>query len=258
MEYLKSLPAQKFDRPESMIERQVDVVSGYLEHDGFPARTEYFIPGTEPEGEDPVHVKLKVCKGENKLATPVHIARGDYEEKEYFKFVEQDPFEQANGSNKWQEGILNWIFENHRDDPRYNPPTEYCQIDKQIEINLISPRHQERINSNTIELKAEPGSVNEIKQVDFYIDGKLISSLSSEPYRDTVELEDGVHHLKIVVTDSEGNSDQAEVQFGVNVDWDYQPEAPTPTPTPSPAVSPTPSPSPAPSPSPTASPAPTG
>jgi len=87
---LAGKPKVGFERPDSVVEVMVDKVSGYREHDGFEARSEYFIRGTEP-GEDTVHLKLKVCKGEHGLATPSDIASGNYEEKEYFVFKEEDP-----------------------------------------------------------------------------------------------------------------------------------------------------------------------
>ena len=54
--------------PDGIIEKEVDVISGYASHDGWPSRKEYFIKGTEPVLSDPIHTKLKVCKGqEDKL-----------------------------------------------------------------------------------------------------------------------------------------------------------------------------------------------
>lgn len=53
-------PNLTFNVPQNIITEQVDSVSGYAAHDGFPSRAESFIKGTEPTGPDPVHVNLKV------------------------------------------------------------------------------------------------------------------------------------------------------------------------------------------------------
>ncbi|MDP3994303.1 MAG: PBP1A family penicillin-binding protein, partial [bacterium] len=123
LEVLSGKPSVTFEQPAGIVSAAVDTVSGYRAHDGFPSRMEYFVKGTEP-GEDPIHKKLKVCKNEGKLATPSDIAAGNYEEKEYFLFKEEDPTSGVGQPNRWQEGILNWL--NTQSDTRYHPPTDYC------------------------------------------------------------------------------------------------------------------------------------
>ena len=78
LEALTGKPNVSFDIPGSIVSANVDIVSGYRAHDGFPSRMEYFIKGTEP-GEDTVHMMLKVCKTDGKLANPSDIAGGNYE-----------------------------------------------------------------------------------------------------------------------------------------------------------------------------------
>ncbi|MEK7061132.1 MAG: PBP1A family penicillin-binding protein, partial [Patescibacteria group bacterium] len=85
LEALTGKPNVSFDIPGSIVSANVDIVSGYRAHDGFPSRMEYFIKGTEP-GEDTVHMMLKVCKTDGKLANPSDIAGGNYDQKEYFVF----------------------------------------------------------------------------------------------------------------------------------------------------------------------------
>jgi len=88
---LKGKPNLKFETPPGMVTAEVDTISGYLAHDGFPSRREYFIKGTEPTGDDPVHAKLKLCPGQNKLATAAQIARGEYEEKNILFLKKKTP-----------------------------------------------------------------------------------------------------------------------------------------------------------------------
>lgn len=96
---------ETFSVPEGIVSLEVDKISGYLAHDGYDAKQEYFIKGTEPTGQDLVHRKIRDCDGN---------------EKEYYFFKEEDPFESAQGGNKWQEGVLNWLKD--QADSKYHPP----------------------------------------------------------------------------------------------------------------------------------------
>ncbi len=234
---------ESFQMPENIVSAEVDAVSGYRAHDGFEARTEYFIKGTEPSGKDPIHVLLKVCPQTGQLATPPQIARGEYEEKQFFKFKEEDPVS-WDGKNRWQEAILAWVAD--QDDPQYNPPTEYCEVGGTIDLGIESPIHQSTVGSKfTVELKIK--SIYEIKEVKVYIDGEKKKTFTEKPYQMELELEDGTYTLKAEADDVEGNRFSRESEFGVNVPWDYSP-SPTPEPTEKPTSTPTPTSAPEPSP----------
>ncbi|MEK7526301.1 MAG: PBP1A family penicillin-binding protein, partial [Patescibacteria group bacterium] len=86
LQALKGKPNVKFAQPNGVVTASVDIISGFREHDGYPSRTEYFKKGTEPNGADPIHTKLKICKNDGKLATPADISGGNYDEKEFFVF----------------------------------------------------------------------------------------------------------------------------------------------------------------------------
>ena len=101
LQALKDKGDEPFAVPGGIVALEVDKISGYRAHDGFEAKQEYFIKGTEPTADDPIHKKVKNCAGE---------------EKEYYFFKEEDP--------KWQEGILNWLKD--QGDEKYHPPTEPC------------------------------------------------------------------------------------------------------------------------------------
>jgi len=235
LEYLKGKQREDFAIPEGVVSAEVDVVSGYRSHDGFPAKSEYFIDGTQPAdagSEDPIHKKLKLCKAEGKLATPVDISRGDYEEKEFFIFKENDPFAKEGETNRWQKGIDDWVAK--QPDERYHPPTEYCNTLDQIQVNITSPQNQSQ-TSSSFTIKAEPVSANEIVKVGFYIDGNLEKELTSPPYEIEVTLPDGKYSIKVTARDDKGTEGSNEIKIGVNVPWDYI----SPTPTPMPSLSPT-------------------
>jgi membrane carboxypeptidase/penicillin-binding protein len=223
---LKDKPVVEFEIPKDILTADVDVVSGYRAHDGFPSRMEYFIKGTEPASDDPVHLKMKVCKSSGKIATPVDIARGEYDEKEFFVFKEEDPVSEG-GRNRWQEAIDRWVAS--QSDSRYHPPTEYCETQNQIEAKINEPSDHSQVN-NRFQIKIEPVSVNEIIKIQIFVDGQPVETITSSPYERDLNLADGVHSIKVRVEDNKGNSGEKEIKIGVNVPWDYLPPTPTPTP----------------------------
>lgn len=237
LESLKGKSQGGFVAPGGVVAAEVDRVSGYRAHDGFPSRMEYFIKGTEPQGEDPVHVKLKLCRSESKLATPVDIARGDYDEKEYLIFKENDPL---TDEDRWQKGIDEWLA--GQTDERYHPPTEYCGTSGQIEVRIEEPEDRSQVGSS-FQVVVRPISVNKIKKVEIFIDGDKKATITSPPFERDFTLSDGTYTIKAKAEDNKGNSGEREIKIGVNLPWDW---SPSPTPTPTIPVTPTPTPSPTP------------
>lgn len=251
MTALKEREKKEFLPPPEIVRAEVDVVSGYRAHDGFPSRMEYFIKGTEPQGEDPIHVKLKVCPGKNKLATPAQVARGEYEEKEFFIFKEEDPVSQ-DGHNRWQEGILAWMAQ--KSDPRYHPPTEYCQEEGMIQLAIESPENESTVGNNFL-VKVKVMAVRKVKEVRILVNGEEKKVFTDKPYQFELTLADGTYTIKAVAEDEAGEKAEGEVKIGVNLPWDWQP-SPTTTPSPTPTL-PSSSPTPTSLPSPTSTPTPT-
>ena len=214
-----------FEKPGDVVEVDVDVLSGYPSHDGFASKKEYFVSGTEPTGDDPVHKKIKVCKGEGKLATVTDVGSGNYEEKEAYYFKEEDPFFAANGNvNKWQEGLLGWL--NEQQDPKYHPPTEYCSGTSSLWINILSPGDKSRVNTNDVEVRIEVLDNYKVTQVEVYVDESLKTVLNNEPWTVTLTVPDGVHRIGVKAKDEKGFDGSRFVDIGVNQDW----QSPTPAP----------------------------
>ena len=243
---LNKTDRETFAKPDSIVEIAVDKISGYQTHDGFESRTEFFIPGSQPLTNDPVHIKLKLCKGQDKLATPRHIANSDYDEKEFLIFKEEDPFFRQYNQNKWQEGILAWMTENP--DGRYHPPSDYCDEGNPVAVNFLEPRNHDQVNSNKFKVKVDPVSTKSIKKIEIYSDDKLVSSISSPPWEDQVNVSDGTHKIQVKAWDEDNREGSATIEIGVNTPWDYQAPTSTPaatsTPEPSPTALPTSSPTP--------------
>jgi len=202
-------------------------MSGKSAHDGFEARDEIFIKGTEP-GEDTVHVKLKLCRNEGKLATPSDIAGSNYEEKEFFVFKEEDPTA-GTGPNRWQEGILAWLQE--QTDPRYHPPTDYCAGVNAAPLNVefVSPRDRDSNLGDNLTIKFTVDAINEIELASLEIDSIKVRSFTKPPYEHEVTLPDGVHTLRAIAKDKKGNESERIITIGIGTAWNA-----TPTPSPSP------------------------
>jgi len=124
LEALKGKPAEDFKKPDDVIAVTIDALGGGLPVDGQPTRSEYFIKGTEPQGPSPIYKSIKISKADsNKLASQSEIDHNQYDVKKFIVFHEDDPTS-FDGKNRWQEGIDQWINDNHKDDPLYHPPTE--------------------------------------------------------------------------------------------------------------------------------------
>ena len=227
LEALSGKADKPFTLPSGVVQASVDSVSGFAAHDGFLARNEWFIKGTEP-GTDTVHVYLKVCKNDGKLASPSDVAGGNYDNKEFYVFKEEDPTAGAGGQNRWQEGILSWL--SGQADSKYHPPSEYCGTANPLNVEFINPtdRSSNLPNSMTIKFKAD--STNDIVQTDLYIDSVKVRSFSSVPYEfqtNTSNFPNGVHTIRAVAKDSANHESDRVITVGVGVSWEATP-SPTP------------------------------
>lgn len=240
LEALKDKPNVSFEVPGGIVTKAVDSISGYSAHDGFPSRIEKFIVGTEPPDQDPVHVKLKICKKDGKLATPKDIASGNYEEKEFIILKEDDPVS-TDGKNRWQEGVDLWLAS--QADARFHPPNDYCTSGSPVNVQFIEPKDRASNLPNTFHIKLQADSISDIQEVELEVDSVKIVAFSRPPYQQEVNLPDGVHILRARAKDVNGNESESSITVGVNVPWDYVPSptsTPTQTPTPSPPSTPSP------------------
>lgn len=132
LEALKLMPSEDFKKPENVIAVEIDAMGGGLPVDGQPKRTEYFIKGTEPQGTAAVYKELKLSKADkNKLASDSEVAKGEYETKKFIVFEEKDPVS-SDGTNRWQQGIDEWIKQTYAaDKSEYYPPKE--KSDRKVE-----------------------------------------------------------------------------------------------------------------------------
>jgi membrane carboxypeptidase/penicillin-binding protein len=232
-------PKQDFPIPDKIVNIEVDTVSGYPAHDGFPAKKAYFIDGTQPKTDDPIHLKLKVCRDKDGLAPPADVSSGNYDEKEFFRLREDDPVS-TDGKNRWQEGIDSWIAGLENKD-KYYPPSDYCRSDGLVTVDFENPSNESKQN-NEFKVKLRTSSVNKIEEAKLWVNGEERKTWKDRPFETELNLSNGKYTLRAWVKDKEGNEASREIKIGVNMDWNYQP-SPTPMPTlvpsPTPILNPT-------------------
>jgi 1A family penicillin-binding protein len=230
---------EQFKVPGNIVTSQIDSFGGGLPRDGFPTRSEYFISGTEPTTTAPIYKKLKISKNNGKLANPIEIARGEYEEKDFIVLEEKDPVS-TDGKNRWQEGIDIWLAGNS--DSKYHPPKE-TSTDKldNVVVRIKNPQDHAQVDDYDVLVEAEAVSLSEIVKMEILVDGTSKKTVSQKNISERVNMSKGTHTIKVKGWDSKGNLGESEIKIGVFVPWDYTAPSPTPTPTASPTPSATPS-----------------
>lgn len=234
---MEALKLESYSDPEwtvpSGVEKiGVDKISGWPAHDDFESREDYFISEFIPALPDLIHQKMKLCKGESKLASDARVAANDYEEKEFVVIKENDPFS-TDGVNRWQQGIEAWI--SGQEDGRYKYPTEYCGDTKEIYVKVSEPEDHKNFDENTtnIKVRIESDSSDGIAKIEIYFDGNTIDIINDQrSYEGLVPnslLKKGKHEIKAKAYSRSGETKESDaVHIGIGVAWD----APDPTPEP--------------------------
>lgn len=213
-EALKDIKDEPFDRPASVVEMDIDTFGGGLPVDGTPTRKEVFIKGTEPTQKAPVYQELKLSKRDNnKLANSIEITKGEYDTKAFIVLTEQDPVS-GDGKNRWQEGIDGWIAQ--QSDAKYKPPREVNETSDQISVSIREPNNGSRIDSNTIRVRAEAASLNDVTKIEIYVDGVLVADKNDRVISQDITFENGQRTIKAKASDNKGNTAEAEVKIAVN------------------------------------------
>lgn len=232
-------------KPAGIEEVMVDRISGYPEHDGFESRMDYFIRGTVPSLPDPIHSKLKLCRGERKLATEARISSGDYDEQIFITLREEDPFSQ-DGKNRWQEGINAWIESQEGD--LYKPPTEYCGESSDVSVKLSRPENEKKYDDEDIEIRVEAGSDEGIEKIEIWVNGSKKETVNDRSYRGKINLPAGQYEIYAMAFSRGGKESKSKtVKIGTGgQDWKKPEPTAVPTPTAIPAPEPTATPIPVP------------
>ena len=236
-EAIKKKADEKFIQPENVISLDIDAYGGGLPKEGKPQRREYFIKGTEPTAISPIYKKLKLSKSDNnKLANAVEIATGSYTEKEFIIFEENDPTSRDD-QNRFLDGINKWL--SGQSDPIFHPPSDISNKDENnIVVNIKKPSDKEKIDSLSVQVIAEAKAVKKITKIELYVDSNLKTKADDDILEETINLDIGIHKIKVKAYDEQGKNGESEITIGVKTSADL------PTTTPVPSFTPTPSPTP--------------
>lgn len=215
-----------FTQPDTVESRQVDSVSGYPEHDGYPARTDYFVKGTAPTTPDPVHTKVHLCSSDtSKLASDVDVARGSFTDQEFY-VIKQEP------TQNWIDDIQTWI--DSQSDPKYKVPIQYCATNTDVVIGFQSPNDHQQ-TGNDVNIKLTVTTSKDLDFVKLYANGKEIETYTDKYINSTVHFDtNGIYELRAHAQTKDGSGSDTTIHIGVNVD-------PNVSPSPSPSISPSPS-----------------
>lgn len=215
--------------PENVKAFEIDALTGANKSEYTQqTRAEYFLVGTEPREESVVQ-KVKFSKNQpDKLANKIEIARGEYEEKIRYVFMEEDPVS-TDGRNRWQEGIDAWA--DSLGDERFQVPHEtsdaHLSGGESVFVSIKQPGDKTRIEGE-VEIKARVVAANEIVGVFFEIDGSEKKAVTGEPYSfiyDFSDAEKGNHTIRVRARDSLGNEAASEVKIAVGQDYQEDQEA---------------------------------
>lgn len=224
--------APEWKPPADEVEQiELDAISGYPKHDDFPARFDYVLKNAKPTLPDPIHTKLKLCKGENKLATDAKVAANDFEEKEFIVLKESDPVS-TDGKNRWQEGIDGWI--NSNQDGRYKPPTEYCGDENEVFVDLSRPKNKTNYDEEDIEIRVRADAREGIDKIEIYVNGSVRETINNREYEGKIKLPKGRYEIYAKAysrDDREKESGKVKIGTG-GENWEEDEPDPTPSPTP--------------------------
>jgi membrane carboxypeptidase/penicillin-binding protein PbpC len=110
------------DKPDNVVADLVDPLAGGKPRNENDKRAEYFLTDTQPKEVSPVYQRIKISKNQSgKKANDMEVSAGQYEEKDFLVFTENDPVS-TDGKNRWQEGIDKWASE--QGDEKYKVPKE--------------------------------------------------------------------------------------------------------------------------------------
>jgi membrane carboxypeptidase/penicillin-binding protein len=227
LSFLSKYPDKPFDVPGGVVQVEVDKISGYLVHDSFVSYKEWVIEGTLPKSDDPIHKKIKVCRGQtDKLAPQVKVAEGDYEFREVVEIKEKDPL---TDKNLWQVAIDRYL--SGVTDQIYKVPVEYCDQSNAVVVNFISPTNESRVDGEEITIKFDVVSGKTLRWAELYLDGNLEQRFTSKPYQKTFRLSKGNHKARVTAENEDGVNGSKEIEFSVGQDFSRVTATLTPTPT---------------------------
>jgi len=219
LEVLSKIPDRAWETPKGVGQVDVDKISGYPAHDGFESYKEWFIDGTLPSGDDPIHKKIQVCKGQaDKLATQAQVSQGNFDWKEVVVVKEKDPL---TNRDLWQKAIDGWVATKSAD-PRFKIPTDFCGDVSGISLNITSPESHKRYPGDNFVVTFDVFSDKVVDWADIFLDDHTTADahLTSQQYRQTFSItKAGNHKVRVTVHNTDGRMAEQTTEFAINQDW---------------------------------------
>jgi 1A family penicillin-binding protein len=211
--YLKGRKNLGFERPSGIQEIEVDKLSNKLPTKDSPEKiTDIFASWQVPTEQDDIHIRVKINRLNNKLATDI-TPDNLIEEKLYTKIHSAQP-EKPN----WENPVQAWARENGMDNP---PPTEkddmYTSLDQLPVVEITSPLNNAQL-SGTVSFSANAQAHFGIEKVVFSIDNVQVAEDDSSPYSadyNVSNLSEGSHTLTVFGVDKNGAQSYQQIDFKV-------------------------------------------
>ena len=209
--FLGDKKVEKWNKPEGVINAQVDSLSGMKPGKfGGTTKEEIFTKWQAPTQEDDMHKEVKICKPTGLLANPSCEAAGLAETRAYL--VMYDPY-----TKLFQPSFKQCS-------PSPCPPTEtdpnvYTPASNNLTVVITSPADNAEVSS-TFPVKVELAGPNQITAVEFYLSNVLKNTATFPPNSVTYTFT-GVtpsptkYTIMVKVYDSTGDSKSTSVKVKV-------------------------------------------
>lgn len=211
---LAGTPSEEFKRPAGIQDVVVDKWSNKLPTDSTTEKvTDIFASWQAPTEPDDVHLKLRVCRSNGKLA-PKDLSDDLTEERTFTNIRSERP-----DNPNWEGPVRAWA----QSVGMYNlPPTDYCSSkDVAPSVSFTAPTDNATV-SGEYTLRAEASSAGGIKSVEFFIDdisigqGSSGGSTYSIAYDFSKNLSAGSHKVTAVATDNSNATVKSSITVSVS------------------------------------------
>ncbi len=238
---LLKTPKANFDLPQGIVQPQVSMLSGELPTECTPIanrQSDLFLQEHGPTLQDPACVQLNVDRVTGLLASDECPA----EAAEMRSFLSPKSV-LAERFPEWDKGVQDWVKEQMKGyDPLTNTlgsgsklplplaPTEKCTLSltpgrmNKPTVSITFPTQGGGLPYPAFRPKFTVSSGSPLRQVEVFVDGKSVGVTVASPFDATVRVprsvsKDGMHILKITITDQYFNiaSDEVSFAFGADV-----------------------------------------
>jgi len=200
---LANVPDEAFARPKEIQDLEVEKWSNKLPGDNSPERTkDIFATWQIPKEKDDVHVKVRVCKVNGKLA-PKDLPENLSEDRLFTNLHSERP-----DNPNWENPVIGWAQGHGMYDA---PPTDYCDAkDTSPSLSFSSPANGATI-SGSMTISVTPSVTPKITRVEYFIDDISIGTGDANTANfvktyDFSSLSDGNHKLSASATDENGTN----------------------------------------------------